>query len=502
MQRRLATLAVTCAVMTACGTTVPAAQQSGLGQARLGDSSSLGSAGAPEGTAQGGTAPGAPGTTATSGGAPATGPATTVPGGNGSGAGSAAEGTTPGQGSSGTTAAKVTKPITIGFLNTGSTAALAAGFGKKGNTVTWQGTDEALIRYYNAHGGIAGRQIKPVFYTVQTSSSSFANDTQAACAKFTQDNHVDLVLTTAGTGSFDNYEHCLDKAKVVNLETYDQGNTDSGTFAAYPGLFTVGAPVIDHAITATLSGLARSGYLTRKNKIGVLVETCPYNVRAYERSYAPLAKKLGISVTRRDVGCVDNAGDLGTMLQQASTTVLPFRSAGIDRISFVSDFESVLMLGFSDQAESQGWRPGYALTSASHAAAYAPQLSQPQLPQMHGVGNLPNVDVTSRGALSEPTKRCRARLTSQGVTGSASGDYSILDTGCDVFSLLEAALTKTRGASTTAALITALHSLGTMRNSAAVLSTTQTYAAGQRDGAPPSAVFEYATSCACFRYRA
>ncbi len=395
---------------------------------------------------------------------------------------------------------RVTKPVTIGFLNTGSNAALAASFGKKGTSVTWQGTDDALIAYYNGHGGIAGRKIIPVYYTVQTTSSSFTADTQAACAKFTQDNHVDLVMTTAGTGSFDNYESCLSKAHMVNIEAYDQGSTDLGTFNRYPGLFTAGAPIVDHAITATLAGLVKSGYISKKNKIGIVVEDCPYNVRAFQDSYLPLANKLELSVLRRDASCVDNAAGLGGFLNQVGSAVLPFRSAGIDRVSFVSDFESVALLGFSDQAQSQAWMPGYALTSAAHAGSNAAQLSQPQLPQMVGVGGLPNVDVTSRDPVPGPARTCRQILTSQGVTGSSAADYSILDTDCDVFRLLGAALAKSNGDSSTPALMSSLRSLGAADQSAAVVAGRTDYGPRSPDGAPLSAVFGYEGACACFRY--
>lgn len=394
----------------------------------------------------------------------------------------------------------VTKPLVLGMLNTGSNTALAAGFGKQGTSATWHNTDAALIRYYNKHGGIAGRQIKVVESTVNATSSSYSTDVEAACAKFTQDYKVDVVLTTAGTGSFDSFESCLAKAHLVNLEAYDQGNTDQATFARYPTLFTVGAPMIDHAVTATLRGLTTSGYISSKNKIGVIVEACPYNIRAFELSYAPLAKQLGLSVTRRDVTCVNGAGDLGTMIQQVTTAVLPFRSAGIDRVSFISDFESVGVLAFGDQAESQGWKPGYALTSAAHIGSNAPQYSQPQLPQMVGVGNLPNVDLSSRGTPTGDVARCRSILASEGVTASAPADFSIMDTACDVFWLLEDGLTRSHGNSALSALVPALDAVGNSHRSASVLGATTTYDAGRRDGAPLSAIFAFQPACKCFRY--
>jgi hypothetical protein len=197
---------------------------------------------------------------------------------------------------------------------------------------------------------------------------------------------------------------------------------------------------------------------------------------------------------------VDNAAGLGSMITSAGSAVLPFRSAGVDRVSFISDFESVALLGFSDQAEAQGWRPGYALTSASHAGSNAGQLSQGQVPQMVGVGNLPNVDTSARKPVPIEAARCRQVLTSEGVTGTTPADWSILDTACDVFRLLELGLTSSNGDASFAALSAGIKRIGGGGGSASVLSGRTTYGPEGRDGTPPAAAFGYVGSCGCFRY--
>ncbi|MBV9933112.1 MAG: hypothetical protein JO367_02325, partial [Actinobacteria bacterium] len=284
------------------------------------------------------------------------------------------------------------------------------------------------------------------------------------------------------------------------IEAYNLGGADDVTYNAYPTLFTVGMPSINRKVAAVLKGLVKSGYLTAKTKIGVIVEGCPDDLRVYNQTYAPLAKQLGLTVIRRDVDCVNSYSDLGAVAAQISSAVLPFRSAGVDRVSFISAVEQLGILAFSQAAESQGWRPGYALSSSSQVGANQAQLPAPQLPQMVGVGSLPDVDLTSQTKPTAATTSCRAMLTSQGLSPGNQQDFSVSDTACDAFSLLADGLARSRGYTTGSALPTALADLGTAHVSAAVLTGTTSYDRAHHDGAVEFAPFAYAAACSCFNY--
>ena len=127
----------------------------------------------------------------------------------GTGSGPAVRGSSGSTGAQGTTAAGGTSsdtgalpsgpapmgPLTFGLLDVSSPAAAVGALGAQAQTSVYeQRLAHAFIDYLNAHGGIAGRKLQPVEYTQNPSSTNYNVDMEAACAKFTQDNHVNVVL--------------------------------------------------------------------------------------------------------------------------------------------------------------------------------------------------------------------------------------------------------------------------------------------------------------------
>ncbi|MCW2545471.1 MAG: hypothetical protein JWM40_3023, partial [Frankiales bacterium] len=349
MARRSSWLLVTALIATtACGTTVPLSQVSqpagaggdGLGAAPTGISP----------TADGPTLPGAGGPTA------ATGLPTSVP------AGSTAPPDSTG-GSVPTGPSAVHGPLKLGILDAKSPAAAASATGAQNAAgVDPAALTRAFVRYYNAHGGMAGRKIDPVEYTIDPTALNYETELSAACARFTQDNHLPLVISQTGNVFSGNYENCLTKAGVTNLEVAN-GAPDAQALKSYPRLFTTAAPTIDRRVTAQLRGLTGTGLLTRSTPVGVIVENCPENARAYSSTIAPLARSLGLSLTRRDVNCVTGFADAGAFFTQVGSAVLPFNTAGISRVLFVTSLEVAALQAFENQAQGQGYAPSYVLSS-------------------------------------------------------------------------------------------------------------------------------------------
>jgi len=302
---------------------------------------------------------------------------------------------------------------------------------------------KAFIHYYNAHGGMAGRQLVPIEYTIDPTSSSYETDLAAACARFTQDNHVRLVVSQMGNLFSGSYETCLTHAGVTNLEVAN-GAPDRQSFAGYPRLYTVAGPTVDRRETALLRGLHQSGLLTSKSNIGLVLEACPENVRAYDNTVAPLLKSLGLTVSRRDVNCVHGFSDAGAVTAQTQSAVLPFQSAGVDRVMFMSSFEAVLLQSFETQAKSQQYTPLYALSSVAIPAAPPSQYAADQLSRMHGVGWLPIVDVTGISK-NAATRRCSDIARAEGITITSQADHVFLYSICELFAVLNAAQAKVQG---------------------------------------------------------
>jgi hypothetical protein len=469
--------------LTGCGTTVPAAQQ--LGTSAEGGLAPQPAAGGPVGVPgrlRSGIAPGA-----ATGGVPGAASGATV----GSSATRAPAGPV-----TNLPADRVSRPISIGVLSQGAANTAAAALGANYSTST-SGADvsRALVRWFNKNGGIAGRRISPVEYVIEATSPNYQTDMQAACARFTQDNHVAAVVSVLANAYFATYESCLSKAGVPDIAG-PTGGTDEHDLAAYPGLVSVTAPSTDRRFEVMLDRFAASGYLKAGGKVGIIVETCDYNHRAYDATVVPVARRLGLSLTRRDVDCVTGFADAANYINQVGTAVLPFRSAGIDRVTFLSNFEGVGLLAFENNANSQGYTPSYALTSTTGGAALAGQFSETQLTRMRGVGWTPVLDVARRVLPSATTKRCRDALKSEGIVPQSKAD-DLLDLVCDQFFLLEAVLKATQGHAERDTLRAGLRSLQSSYVSAYTLGSGF---GSRRDGPRLFAIWGYKSACGCMDY--
>jgi len=483
----LASAALVGIVLTGCGTTVP---QSAI-PAGSGNQLSAPSAGASPGAVPPsrpiGGVPGAPGS---------------VPGSGPGAPGSVGSGTAPGSGSVATlppASQAKTGPLQLGVLDASSPSAAAKATGANNPA----GVDpveitHAFINYYNAHGGMAGRKIQPVEYTVNPTSSSYQNDLSAACAKFTQDNHVSVVVSQVGNFFSANYENCLAKAGVTNLEV-GNGAPDDQDVHSYPQLFTTGSPTVDRRITAVLHGLTQAGLLTKQNKLGVIVEDCPENTRAYSHTLAPLASSLGLTVMRRDVGCVTGFSDAGSFFAQIGQAVLPFRGAGVDRVMFITSFEVAALQAFENTAQSQGYKPNYALTSLAATAANASMYPADAQKRMTGVGWIPVVD-TSGVTPSAATKRCDAVARSAGIEARSQADHAFVYQICDLFAVLDASLVAAHGHDEANVLPAGVASAMRSFESAYVLGQRLRLSRAIHDAPSVFSVFAYVQKCTCFRY--
>jgi len=393
-----------------------------------------------------------------------------------------------------------TGPLKFGLLDVGSSADAVGAIGAQAQTsVNEQGLAHAFINYFNLHGGIAGRKLQAVEYTQSSSSNDYAVDMEAACAKFTQDNKVNVVLRAELGGlTPENYENCLTKAGVASLEmSYAVG--DHTMLARHPALYNVTAASVDRRERAVLTGLHRSGYLSSKNTIGVLVEDCPESLRAYNNTFVPTARSLGLKTQMRTIGCLTGFGDVGAFSAQVQAAVLPFRSAGVDRVTFVSAWETLMLLFFETNASNQGWHPSYALSSNSTVGSTVGEYNAEQQSRMRGIGWAPATDTGSTPS-NATTKKCDAMARSQGITPQTQGDEALLRLVCDLFLLYKAAVEAAGGHDDAASVSAGLAAASRTFVSAAVLGGGLQLGRGHQDAPTQVAEFGFVSSCSCFKY--
>lgn len=144
----------------------------------------------------------------------------------------------------------------LGHLPVGSDESGTSGFGS-------EATFKGLVRYYNRRGGLGGRQTAPVIYNADASNSSYEADASAACATFTQDNHVAAVISATGDFWSDNYTSCLTKARVPHL-LVSLGSTDAQGFADNPSMFATSTVSVDARLTAMVQAILWTSSRSRR----------------------------------------------------------------------------------------------------------------------------------------------------------------------------------------------------------------------------------------------
>jgi hypothetical protein len=474
---RLALLAL--ALASACGSTVPLGAQA-TQQHDLGDGLGAVPTSAPGSATQGGS-----GSTSDGLGA------VTTPG------------TTPGPRTSptlpGAPAPDVdTSPVKLGILYTINDAAPGAGI-DNGNTFTPEAAYKGLVKAWNARGGIAGRRIEPTYVSIRSSSSSIASDLEAACQTFTRDAKVAAVLASTGI-YLESFSACLARASTPYIAG-DYAFGDDVALAEAPGLVTPSTVTTDTRMRSLLERLVAAGRLTRSDKLGVVVESCAFDQRTYDRAVVPTAKRLGLTIADRvSTRCFSQIADLGGQAADMQNAVLQFASRGVTQVLFVSgSVEGNLMLYFATAAQAQAFHPHYALTSAVAAVVQEANTPKPQLANAAGLGWLPTLDRSADSPRTPAQVRCLADLRKgAGVTPASGTDRFFAFSVCDTFALYDAALRRTAGHSRQAEVLNAVDALG------ASFRPSSTPAAdfrhGRRAGASQGRVFAWSTACGCFDY--
>lgn len=486
------------ALASACGSTVPGAADG------LASGSEL--AGTADGTSTGGTGSGegAGGTGATSslGNGGSSGGAGTGSTGTGStGAAGTPVSTTSGGGTV-TPGGPATGPVKIGILLTKVGQADALGV-SLGNTYSERQFDDAVINGLNKQGGLHGRRITPVYAGTDTASSNWEADYQAACATFTQDNHVDAVLGSS-FAYFASFERCLAKAGIPHL-TNSSNVADNKELAQFPLLRALIVPTIDKRSLAKLQGAINTGFLTPTNKLGVITDSCPGTQRAWNDVIKPFLLQQHIAVaSTADEGCADGYnGSFSSAGAAVSNAILTFRSAGVDRVTFITVSESGTMLVMSEGASSQQYYPGWIMSSLVGTSILAGQAPAEQMKNTRVYGWLPSQDVTPAqyAAPTSAQRRCYGYLKASGITPTSAADFSYSQSICEALFAYESALGENGGALGGPAVIAGLERIGTRFPSVFDLDGAAHFSPARRNDVPGlyrEAVF--GDSCSCFAY--
>ena len=471
-------LVLACAA--ACGTTVPMTTTTAGGD-------SLGGAGqpfsVPTGSTTGGDSGGGSGSS----------------GGAGTASGSTGESDLTGTGgSSGATSGRggTLKPIEIGtyYLNGGNAALAAAGFA--GLIIPdSKPVFDAFIKKINDEGGLAGRRVVPVYYEYNTGADPHTQDA-AACATFTQDHHVFLVVGGINSGAGELLP-CLARHDVPLISAATGG--DARFFAKYHRYaYEQGQLNFTAGLRLLVSNLKARGYLAGVKKVGLVQFPGQVYDNAVNEGLIPALRGVGLKLDDRIT--TGSSTDNASIARDSAGAVLKFNTEHIDLVVFMSPGGAPETY-FMTAAQRQGYKPKYGIWSADSPYVLATTAPKEQLTGALGVGWLPGLDVATAQdptAGTPPAKACLAMGKRMGLDESGLGN-PLVRASCDVFNnLLGAIAGKVSATTSTAALEAGFDALGGRIPSASTFGIR--WLPGHHDAVAGYRNLVYDGGCKCFAY--
>ena len=482
LARVLACTAVAASVVS-CGTTVPLTRQQAVGGGAddLAPATAGPSGGALSGGSDLGTGTGTTGTVRGGG----TG---TVGGGVGPRSLPTASGSPP-QRTSGPTGVKAGSPVRVGVLYTQGTDQAAKAFGVSGLTTgDTKAQAAAVISWVNAHGGMGGHRLDPVYYGMDFATAA-NNPNQAhetACASLTQDSKVRFVVTILNFVPVT--LPCYAKAGVGVLS--DASGLSSETTSKYAAYF--GAPgdfAIERLIKNLVDSLWARGWLTKSSKVGSL--TIDNNAGA------GVIKQLGqaLAVHGLTIASDQRVGDGTGTATQATNAAFQYRSKGVDRIIPLLTSPLFVM----NAASSQGYHPAYALSSSFGPAFLEGSAPKDQLKNAAGIGWQPALDIgagTKPGPVSPNETLCFKLMADAGQASTTATVRGFELQICTLLFYLKAAAD--RLPHVPGDLL--VRSRPLIGRSFAPADTFRTDVTRRPDGAAGYRNFAFDDGCSCFQY--
>jgi ABC-type branched-subunit amino acid transport system substrate-binding protein len=397
----------------------------------------------------------------------------------------------------GTTATTVATGVTSTTITIGVIAAdpsadqtlESAGFGAAavGNEpANWQAAADEV----NARGGVGGRQVKLLFHLVNLTDPPSVQG-QAACARFTEDNTVAVVLS----GYYYGPAHtCLSQQGVPALLGTNYG-VDRTAAQQTQTVVSWATPLLDRLAATLADGYSKLGRLKPGTTVGLFVVDSP----AYRRSAGQLQSALtgrGLKVVTQTVRDSET-GDYSGASGDASAAVLQFRSAGVTEVLFLSRnaFEPTLLM---QAASSQGYEPTYLLSTQQYPAGLVGLVPPSQLDGALALGWAPAVDLTSGYADRPEAQRCLKALEKRGRSFSSGTQALVALLACDGLDLLDRAADRPGALSSRQALLGATVAAGNGFPSAVTYPTA--FPGGRRDGVAAYRPMAFSSDCRCFSY--
>jgi hypothetical protein len=477
-----------CLALAACGTTVPVSQQVAVGQDQGTGGPTDGLGGQAGGTSTGAGQSVGPGSQVDGSSSPTVGPRST-----------AAVQTPITRGTQGTggqvSTGSARTPVEIGLAYTETGGVFLAAFGLNGTIADGRVYANAVLKYVNAHGGLAGHPVKPVYYNVElTRTDPYAVWMQEMCALWTQDHRV-LGAQINANSDFTPLARCLDK-KGALFDNASAWVRTQGDYQRYPRWVESRMLSAERLADEYVRVPAELGYFGKKPKIGMIAYDYPQSQELARLVTAALRRKGFDAPVMFTTHMGESTPELSGTIAAMQSAVLRFQAAGVTHV--MSTAYPAALPFFMKYAQSQEYRPRYALTSYEGLVGVTANVPGDQLKDAVAVGWLPDSDVdpTRRPGFNTTARLCKKIFTAASI---AAPDQPAGFGYCEFILMLHKAAS---GISPTAlngdTLLNAVNALGGNFASPATLATS--LSRSQHDGVSAIRPVRFDSGCSCWTY--
>ena len=362
---------------------------------------------------------------------------------------------------------------------------------------------QAIVDYANAHGGLLGHKIAPVYYSISSAGSATAASVdQGACVAWSQDHQVFAAL--AENLDSNTLISCLQAKHAITMDGAGFIPYDNVDLAKFPLYASAGSLSLTDVASVEVNGLFKEGYFgsgkTDSNtKIGLLAyDTAPYT-RAINQVLKPALARHGLKLTdEQEVAPVESEADAIALQTPITSAALRFKAEGINHVIFF-ETEGAIVYNWEAAETSESYFPRLGVTTNDSVGTKdSPSCSfcgsvVKSWSNAVGIGWSPTND------LSTPTVNATAALCNRIVegAGASAADASQFWAYCDQLFVLAAAV-KAGGQLTSKAT---LEGLSKIKNfTPAELVGPVDYPNGSRTGAAYGRFMAWKLSCECMQY--
>ena len=377
--------------------------------------------------------------------------------------------------------------VTIGFTIADLGGVSKIGFAVPGFDPKTQETDDSIfLDYVNAHGGLLGRKVVPLYFRYDPTNQSSEN---SACLAATQDHAIFAAIDSGGGLSFQT-QLCFTQQNHTPLIAIGSFGTPTDMYQqALGNLFTIEASGV-RALGNAAYMLTSGGVLKGKH-IGILDRDFPGTVQTVKDGMVAVLKDLGYTVAYR----YDMSMDDGTASSQIPVAVQQMQAHGVDTVMLLTDF--ITGTEFVQSADKSAYRPLYITSDFESETNDTSVQAMPS--SFQSVGVTASRVGEWRTGIPEPAvdAACRKIFTAASGSTPARGDnaYAAMAVSCGVVDIFARGARAAGTTLTRAAYVAGLQQIGAVGYP---YFGGFSYRPGKRDGTDPIRLITYKSSCTCW----